>query len=156
MGPRVGALKVELLCWSAGWRLIQVKAFWNLTPSTILKHHLASTWERLKKIVFTLDGQIRDESYRTVEYLERRGSGKEMEGWKRKKRGAIDFEVQDVLSFDESGHQQQRLNISMSFNFYTQFVSRSNMLLENKINLLEERKRLSKSVKVICVFFICF
>lgn len=70
--------------------------------------------------------------------------------------GAIDFQVQDVLSFDESEHQQQRLNISMSFNFYTQFVSRSNMLLENKINLLEERKRLSKSVKVISVFFICF
>lgn len=38
--------------------------------------------------------------------------------------GTIDLQVQDVLNLDESGHEQQKLNFFMSFNFYIQHAFR--------------------------------
>lgn len=41
--------------------------------------------------MFTFDGQIGDKSYRTVEYLKRRASGKEMEGRMEEEEGRLSF-----------------------------------------------------------------
>lgn len=97
--------------------------------------------------MFTFDGQTGDKSYRTVEYLEKK-SIRKRDGRKdgRRRRGDIDFQVHDALNFDQSGHEQLKLNFSMSFNLYTQCASTPNVLLENKINLFGERKRLIEQV----------
>lgn len=57
--------------------------------------------------------------------------------------GTIDFQVQNVLYFDESRHEQQKLNFSMFFNFYTQYASTPNMLLENKSQFTWGKKKIN-------------
>lgn len=122
------------------------ESFLKSLPIHCSEASLSFNLGKIQRIICVyFDGQIGDKNYRTVEYLERRASGKGIERRMEEEEGRLlIFKSRMCWTLISLGMSNR------SWTFLCPSTSTPNMplhvLLENKINLPDERKRLIEQV----------